>query len=146
MITRTGGASIIVLAATLLLGACASPRVLREFTTDGCSLFPDAGGDACWADCCIEHDRVYWRGGTADERRRADRALRECVARTGRTRLAGLMYAGVRVGGLPLWPTGFRWGYGWGYGRGYEPLTPQEQQDARAKLAAQPLAGPACDP
>ena len=136
----------LVLASTLALGACASPRVLRDFTTDGCSLFPDSAGDACWADCCVEHDRAYWRGGTAAQRKRADAALRECVARTGRTRLAGLMHGGVRIGGMPLWPTWFRWGYGWGYGRGYEPLTPAEQQDAQDKLAARPLGRHACGP
>lgn len=145
MDTRKSGTGI-ALAAALMLGACASPRVLRDFTTDGCSLFPDSAGDACWADCCVEHDRAYWRGGTADERRHADAALRECVARTGRTTLAGLMHAGVRIGGLPLWPTGFRWGYGWGYGRGYAPLTPEEQRDAQDRLASRPLSAHGCGP
>lgn len=113
------------LAAALALSGCASTKVLRDFTTDGCSLFPD--GD--WCGCCLDHDWVYWRGGTADERKRADQVLRACVeARTGGTVLAGLMYYGVRAGGNPLVPTPFRWGYGWGYGRGYAPLTDDEAQ------------------
>jgi hypothetical protein len=147
METGTAGAArilrrIALSIALLALGACASTRDLRDFTTDGCSVFPDASGDACWADCCVEHDRAYWRGGTADERRRADAALRECVARADRPTLGKLMYRGVRVTGMPLWPTWFRWGYGWGYGRGYEPLTPAEQRAADEKLAARRPAEP----
>lgn len=136
----------ILLAMTLMIGACASPHVLRDFTTDGCSLFPDAGGDFCWADCCVEHDRAYWRGGTAAERERADAALRACVAAKGRPRLGSVMYHGVRLGGLPLWPTWFRWAYGWGYGRGYAPLTPDEQRAADDTLAARASAHPDPDP
>ena len=133
----------IVLGMTLALGACASPSVLRDFTTDGCSLFPDSAGDACWADCCVAHDRAYWRGGTADERRRADAALRECVlAQTGKPTLAGAMYRGVRLGGAPLAPAWYRWGYGWGYGRGYSPLTAAEQRQADEKLGAYRPADP----
>ncbi len=132
----------LALAAALALSGCASTRVLRDFTTDGCSLFPDgdAGQPARWCDCCVNHDRAYWRGGTAEERKSADILLRDCVlAVTGRQTLAGLMYRGVRFGGTPLLPTGFRWGYGWGYGRGYEPLKPDEQQQADEKFAAYPL-------
>lgn len=123
----------------LMLGGCASTQVLRDFTTDGCSLFPD--GDAqdavLWRECCVTHDQAYWRGGSADARKNADAAFRTCVLeRSGRPGLAGQMYHGVRLGGTPWLPTWFRWGYGWGYGRGYAPLTPDEQQHADDKLAA----------
>lgn len=126
-----------LLAATLLLAACAtpghSPTTLRPFTTDGCSLFPDrsADGKKDWHCCCVQHDRRYWRGGPASLRLQADEELRACVATTtGDAGLARVMYAGVRVGGLAHWPTSFRWGYGWGYGRGYAPLTEGEQREA----------------
>lgn len=132
----------VLLAPMLVLGGCASPRILRDFTTDGCSLFPDAIGDACWADCCVAHDRAYWRGGTAQERERADAALRACVARGGHPVLASVMHRGVRLGGMPLWPVWYRWGYGWGYGRGYEPLTPDEQRQATHRLEAHRPAHP----
>jgi len=130
-----------------MLGGCASPHVLRPFTTDGCSLFPDGGSETCWADCCVAHDRAYWRGGTASERVLADRELRQCVAGRGKPRLAGLMYWGVRLGGMPLFPTWYRWGYGWGYGRGYEPLAPTEQRTAGEMLEAHrpPRPDPACE-
>jgi hypothetical protein len=134
-----------------MLGGCASTHVLRDFSTDRCSLFPD--GDAKdpqrWASCCVKHDMAYWRGGAAELRQGADSELRQCVlARTGRPALANLMYRGVRLGGTPLLPAGFRWGYGWGYGRGYELLTPEEQRLADQKLAAYLRAHPesSCDP
>ena len=121
----------LVLAA--LLSGCASPAELKPFTTDGCSLFPDrsAASGTDWCSCCVAHDRAYWRGGTADERLQADEALRTCVlAKTGDASLAALMYRGVRLGGLPYWPTPFRWAYGWGYGRFYQPLAAEEQARA----------------
>ena len=116
----------LVLAAAL--GGCASgPPELRPFTTDGCSLFPDRWSEKDWCRCCVAHDRVYWRGGTDDERLKADQALRACVrSTTDSPALAALMYAGVRVGGTPYLPTSFRWGYGWTYGRFYAPLQPHE--------------------
>lgn len=125
--------------AALLLGGCASPYMLRDFTTDGCSYFPD--GDRLhphrWCRCCMDHDRAYWRGGTTEQRSQADRELRECVlAQTQSQRLANGMYLGVRFAGTPWLPSGFRWGYGWAYGRGYKPLTPHEQQQVVEKQAA----------
>lgn len=85
----------------------------RPFRTDGCSRWPDGS----WLDCCVEHDIAYWCGGTRDERRRADAALRECVSETSSLGLA--MYVGVRVGGHPWWPARFRWGYGRRWPSGY---------------------------
>ena len=32
----------------------------RTFVTDGCSAFANDG----WVECCVEHDAVYWCGGT----------------------------------------------------------------------------------
>lgn len=122
-------AAVIALAAAL--AGCAGTRELAPFSTDGCSLFPDRSlvGNADWCACCVAHDRAYWRGGTEDERRAADDALRACVLKaTGDEKLADAMRAGVRVGGTPALPTWFRWGYGWQYDRGYAPLTEAERQ------------------
>jgi len=119
-----------LLAVLVALGGCASPGELRPFKSDGCSLFPDksnaTGKD--WSRCCVCHDLVYWAGGTAGERRKADLELKECVAGiTHKESLANLMHAGVRIGGTPYLPTPFRWSYGWGYGRFYKPLSAVEQ-------------------
>ena len=121
-----------------LFGGCASPDTLRPFTTDGCSRCPDRSvvTDKDWGRCCVAHDRAYWRGGTAEERRKADEALRACVQdRNGNAGLSTLMYRGVRIGGSPYWPTRFRWGYGWGYGRYYRSLTPAESAAADQREA-----------
>jgi hypothetical protein len=113
--------------------ACASPSELRPFTTDGCSMFPDRAyaNSHDWCHCCVVHDLAYWRGGTEGQRLEADRALRSCVYGATHDRaLAETMYSGVRMGGMPYWPTWFRWAYGWPYGRTYEALTDEERRRA----------------
>ncbi len=128
-----------ILAVVLFANGGATASDLRDFASDGCSLFPegDLGRPTLWCDCCLAHDIAYWQGGTEEQRRHADEALQACVlARTGSRTLADLMYQGVRVGGYPLFPTWYRWGYGWAYGKGYAPLTEDEQREVRAKLDA----------
>jgi len=110
---------------------------LKDFTSDGCSLFPDGtiSDREKWCECCLQHDIAYWRGGAKDERKKADDELRACVlGRTGDKALAETMYLGVRAGGHPAFPTWYRWGYGWTYGRGYRPLTGEEQKQVDKKL------------
>jgi hypothetical protein len=92
----------------------------HEFTTDGCSLF----FDGTWAPCCVDHDKAYWCGGTADQRREADHAFRGCVAKKSSSAWGGLMWLGVRAGGAPWMPFWFRWGYGWDYPRPYDDAKP----------------------
>jgi hypothetical protein len=110
---------------------------LKDFTSDGCSLFPDGTlrNQAKWCDCCLQHDIAYWRGGTEAERKKADEVLRDCVFdRTKDKALAETMYRGVRAGGHPVFPIWYRWAYAWEYGRSYEPLTEDEQKQVREKL------------
>lgn len=88
-----------------------------EFTTDGCSGFTfwvwsKLAGPPPWEGDCVEHDRAYWRGGTAEERKAADLKLRESVAARGHPVVAAAMYYGVRAGGVAWLPTSWRWGYG----------------------------------
>ena len=122
-----------------ILSGCASAKVsdLKDFTSDGCSLFPDGTirDRAKWCQCCLLHDISYWRGGTAEERKRADEVLRDCVFdRSKNAVLAETMYVGVRAGGHPAFPTWYRRAYGWPYGRGYKRLREEEQLQARGKL------------
>jgi len=63
-------------------------------------------------DCCLEHDKAYWKGGTWRERKKADIELMRCVALKGHPVTAFIMYIGVRIGGLSILPTPFRWGFG----------------------------------
>lgn len=110
---------------------------LSNFTSDGCSLFPDGSliNSDDWCVCCLEHDIAYWKGGTEAERLAADQALRDCVLeKTGDAKLAEAMYLGVRMGGSPYFKNWYRWGYGWSYQRKYQALTEKEQILAAAKL------------
>ena len=129
---------LLALVISLLLSACGDENELAPFTSDGCSLFPDAAAITSqdWCSCCFEHDQAYWRGGTEAEREAADVALRECVAeKTGNDALANLMYDGVRIGGSPYFYTWYRWGYGWGYERQYQSLTREETAMADLLMA-----------
>lgn len=129
--------STIAISISTLLLACSSEEELAPFTSDGCSLFPDASviTSQDWCSCCFDHDIAYWKGGTAEEREAADSALRDCVAqRTGNTVLADVMYEGVRFGGSPYFYNWYRWGYGWGYERQYQELTREETTLAELML------------
>ena len=133
----------LLLVAVFWLGACTGFRPpntpgLAPFTSDGCSLFPDGPRTDRdrWCECCQTHDLAYWQGGSEEQREQADAALRDCVLlRTGDSQLAATMHAGVRAGGHPVFPSGFRWGYGWPYGRGYEPLSNDEKRQVEDQLA-----------
>jgi hypothetical protein len=78
--------------------------------SDGCTLIAD--GDI--HDCCVAHDQEYFRGGTRKERRDSDKKLYECVCNKGGWNkvFAPFVWLGVRIGGLPFFPTSFRWGFG----------------------------------
>jgi hypothetical protein len=106
---------------------------LAPFVSDGCSYFPDGTPDQpeLWRSCCVEHDRVYWGGGTSQQRIKADMELRQCVAAAGAPKVAVVMEIVVRWGGSPYLPFPFRWGFGWPYPRDYRPL----RADEREKLA-----------
>lgn len=120
-----------------LLSGCKEDQVLSDFSSDGCSLFPDRSliNNQDWCDCCLEHDIAYWQGGTEEERLAADTALRDCVvAKTGNIELAEMMFLGVRAGGSPWFYNWYRWGYGWSYDRKYQALTLDEQRMASDKL------------
>ena len=130
---------LLIIAVSLFTIGTVSAAELCDFTSDGCSLFPDGNykDRALWCDCCLAHDISYWRGGTREDRKHADERLRDCVLeRTGSKALADLMCDGVRTGGHPAFPAWYRWGYGWKYGKKYAPLTEQENQQVQRKLKA----------
>ncbi len=128
------------LLAVVLIGCSGSDAAdeLRDFTSDGCSSFPDGTREEkqLWRSCCVEHDLAYWKGGREEERKSADEALKKCVAKVGEPTIAKLMLAGVRVGGTPWLPTRFRWAYGWPYLRGYQEISDEEQAMVRQKIEA----------
>lgn len=82
-----------------------------DFESDGCSGFPDFD----YTDCCFEHDKTYYFGGSWTKRWRADKKLFKCVAaKEGfeHKLIAPMMWVGVRAFGVPFLPTSFRWGFG----------------------------------
>jgi hypothetical protein len=86
-------------------------KVPANFVSDGCTKFPD--GD--YRDCCVEHDKAYYNGGTKAQRLKADNRLRACVgAKNGwwHKPVSLVMWSGVRIGGGGWTGTNFRWGYG----------------------------------
>ncbi len=89
-----------------------SERIMPpDFKSDGCTLFPD--GNYC--DCCVEHDKDYYFGGTSRERWRSDKRLYNCVRKKKGWQnklIAPMMWVGVRVGGSSILRTPFRWGFG----------------------------------
>ncbi len=126
-----------LLAMLLITGCNSDSHTLKDFTSDGCSLFPDRSliNNDDWCDCCLEHDIAYWQGGTKAQRLKADQKLKKCVLKkTGDAVLAEAMYQGVRVGGSPYFYNWYRWGYGWSYERKYQALTLEEQRQVSDKL------------
>lgn len=104
--------AVTALTVTGVFGQSAADRQLPpDYVSDKCSLFFD--GD--WGDCCVEHDKAYFFGGTKKERRAADQKLCECVRSKGGRKhriIAKMMWIGVRIGGVGFLPTPFRWGFG----------------------------------
>ncbi|HVF46807.1 MAG TPA: hypothetical protein VNA17_04510 [Pyrinomonadaceae bacterium] len=112
---------------TAVSGQVPSDRQMpADFKSDNCTMFPDGN----YVDCCVEHDKDYYFGGSLKERRASDKRLKECVASKGRgwkrKLLANAMYIGVRVGGVHFLPTPFRWGFGNKWPR-KEPEKPKTQ-------------------
>jgi hypothetical protein len=127
---------VALLLTTILFLGCAVAAELKDFKSDGCSLFPDRSliTNEDWCLCCFQHDLAYWQGGTASQRLTADKALRDCILKqTGDEKLAEMMYLGVRFGGSPYFYNWYRWGYGWGYERKYAPLSEAEKTQVQQK-------------
>ena len=128
---------LLVVAIVLSAAGLGHTDELQPFVSDGCSVFPDGtpAQKDLWRSCCVDHDRVYWQGGTRRERMTADQALQECVAEVGAPKVAALMKIGVWFGGTPYLPCHFRWGFGWPYPRGYKALTGAERLLVEKALA-----------
>lgn len=116
----------------------ANKKILRPFSSDGCSLSPNSFLKVNFVECCVEHDISYWLGGTAEQKNSADEKFRSCMKNKIKSEYAEKAYEavsttyywGVRLGGNAYAPNSFRWGYGWSYMRGYSPLTSEEVQQA----------------
>lgn len=83
----------------------------NDLNVDGCTLWPDKFIGIDISKPCIEHDVYYWLGGTEEERLLADQKLKDSTNELV-PYLGNIMYLGVRIGGDPNIPVGWRWGYG----------------------------------
>ena len=85
------------------------------FVSDGCTMWPDKTGGKDIYPACFLHDLKYWAGyaGEDVERLVADAELMIDVARIrGSTKMAELMFHGVRIGGTEKLKQAFSWGFG----------------------------------
>ena len=103
--------------------ACATrhDQTLRPFRSNGCTMSPDFNFRAC----CVTHDYAYWKGGTKEERYKADDNLRSCI-NDKRKNLGTIYFAMTRLVGSSHLPTSFLWGFGWHQNRPLNPLTADE--------------------
>lgn len=100
---------------------------LQSFLTDGC---PHIQGSISypkedqWKLCCVEHDKAYWKGGSIEERQKADSDLHACITERGAPEAARLIYYSIRSAHKN--PMSLPWGYGWILPRNSAPHSPHE--------------------
>jgi hypothetical protein len=126
---------IFLLFCTLTPGSSYSAE-LAEFKTDYCTFFPEGtmSKPRLWEDCCLQHDLVYWAGGTSEMQDLSDIELRKCVTKKSSRFYGNLMYRGVRLGHYSPIKSKTRWGHGWGDKRSFQKLTRYEKTIIRKML------------
>jgi len=85
------------------------------FSSDGCTMWPDKTDGKDIYPACFLHDLKYWAGYPNEdvERLIADAELMIDVAKIRQsTKMAELMFQGVRIGGTSNLKLGFSWGFG----------------------------------
>ena len=85
------------------------------FSSDGCTLWPDISNGKDIYPACFLHDLKYWAGypNESVERLIADAELMIDVARIREsTKMAEIMFHGVRAGGTSKLSLSFSWGFG----------------------------------
>ncbi len=97
------------------------------YSDDGCSCVPDFN----FVQCCRDHDRAYYHGGSAEQRARADERFRQCIREKGHGVLDDVYYIGVRINAVPWLPTPFRWGFGYSFRKGHRGYTAHSKETER---------------
>lgn len=126
--------SIMFFLCIIFLAACAhQPKPIegpkQQFKSDGCSCWPDQN----YSECCYKHDKIYWSGGSPEERKKADLNLKKCVEKKGHKNTAIIMYWGSRIFGHGWLPTPFRWGFGYPWPEGYFKGAPERNHKKSQK-------------
>lgn len=87
----------------------------KTFVSDGCTGWPDITSGISIYQACFLHDLKYWCGHPGEEVARliADAELAIDVARLrDSTKMAEIMFHGVRRGGTEHLKRAFSWGFG----------------------------------
>ena len=87
----------------------------KPFKSDGCSKWFDRWEGKSLYPACFLHDLKYWAGYPGEEVMRliADSELMIDVARIlNSTKMAEMMFHGVRIGGHEVFKCSFSWGFG----------------------------------
>ncbi|WP_413287658.1 hypothetical protein [Bdellovibrio sp. HCB337] len=122
--------------AFLILGfaAVSEAGALKPFVSDGCSSSPDGFVPGVeLLECCLAHDVEYWKGGTFEEKEKADADFKMCLDKKTLPVIADAYYESVKVGGLTELKAPWAWGYGWAPLRDYAPLTEGEKREVQEK-------------
>ena len=88
---------------------------VRPFRSDGCTGWFNEWNGISLYPACFLHDLKYWAGypGEEVERLQADAELMLDVARLlDSTKMAEMMFHGVRIGGHEGFHASFSWGFG----------------------------------
>lgn len=88
---------------------------IRPFSSDGCTGWVNECNGISIYPACFLHDLKYWAGyrGEEVERLIADAEMMMDVARLlNSTKMAEVMFHGVRVGGHECFRASFSWGFG----------------------------------
>lgn len=132
-IVKTCRVSVIA-ALQMILASCITvpsedDRSIDAFVSDRCSYYAEGtiAQNNLWCHCCVEHDLYYWMGGSETQRRDADAVFSRCIAETGASANAAIMWFGVRIAGGPNTKASYRWGFGWPYHSPYRVLNEEEQ-------------------
>lgn len=96
---------------------------LEKFRTDACTILSPLwkllhklkitrDSKPLFVYSCIWHDYLYWKGGTKEQRKKADYYLMWKIRAHGYSILAKIVYRAVRIFGHPIFPKYLKWGYG----------------------------------
>jgi hypothetical protein len=77
---------------------------MPDFTTDGCTSFPDMW----WQACCVLHDYAYWWQPTGTTRAQWDGAMASCMSELGAGTAAAIASVGLFAFGGIVWNRGRR--------------------------------------
>lgn len=86
-----------------------------------------------WYDACVEHDWAYYKGGTEEDRKKADLELRRSIEATGHPIWGFFIYWAVRIFGSSHWPNALKWGfrYNWYTDYGYREVDDKKEINFR---------------